>query len=132
MQEQTHKVAVYGTLKIGGRFHQRFLMDNNATCLGEGETMPEFKMFNLGSYPGAIKGDKKLAVEVYEVSDKTLKEYLDALEMHPIMYTREIVDITLNNGTKEKAWIYIKNGNLNNLAEITETDEKGRVTWINA
>lgn len=72
-----HTVAVYGTLRReGSRGH--VLKDSR--FLGEGKTDEHFFMCDMGSYPGAVPGgDTPMVVELYEVSDDTLR-VLDRIE----------------------------------------------------
>lgn len=69
---------VYGTLKRGGDNHewlagQRFV--------AEAHTLPFYRLFDLGGYPGMIRDDHGLAIagEVWEVDEASLTR-LDVLE----------------------------------------------------
>ncbi len=92
------KVAVYGSLKKGFGNHRLL---ERAKMIGETFTKPEFHMGSFGAFPGIVKGDKKVKVEVYEVDNNTFKN-LDRLEGYPNFYNRK-EPILENN---DKAWIY--------------------------
>lgn len=71
-------VFVYGTLKRGGENHgwidkQRFI--------AEAHTLPMYRMFDLGGYPGMIHAADGLSIqgEVWEVDEAGLTQ-LDVLE----------------------------------------------------
>ena len=73
-------VFVYGTLKRGLSNH-RWL--RGQTFLGEARTVPRYRMFDLGGYPGMVleEGEDGGAIEgeVWEVDEKGLRG-LDKLE----------------------------------------------------
>ncbi len=94
------KVAVYGSLKKGYGNHEWCL--SKATFLGEAETLPQYSLFSLGSYPGVIKGGKTaVSLELYDVTEEELHG-LDLLEGHPSYYKREVIDTS-----EGEAWIYL-------------------------
>lgn len=94
------KVAVYGSLKRG--FPNSSLLKKEKFCGTTKTKNAEYDLLNLIHFPAAIKnGNKKIAVEVYEVSDLTLIK-LDILESNGKFYNRELV--VLENG--EQAFLY--------------------------
>lgn len=94
------QVFVYGSLKQGFGNHKWHL--SNSEYLGEAETLPQYSIFSLGSFPGVIKGGTTcIQGELYNVTRKELRS-LDALEGHPSFYARE--EIETSEGT---AWIYL-------------------------
>jgi gamma-glutamylcyclotransferase (GGCT)/AIG2-like uncharacterized protein YtfP len=98
--ENKIKVAVYGSLKKGYGNHDWHLKD--AEYLGQAETLPQYSLFSLGSYPGVIKGGSTcVQLELYNVNEEELNN-LDRLEGHPSYYQRE--EIETSEGT---AWIYL-------------------------
>lgn len=97
------KVAVYGTLRAGFGNHRLL---EGSTFLGEGNTIDGFTMRARGIPYVSKNGDTNIKVEVYSVDDVTLED-LDSLEGHPNWYRREEVDIKLDNGKNEKAWMYL-------------------------
>jgi len=79
------KILVYGTLKRG---HDAHSLMGKAKFLGEYTTLPEYTMFDLGSYPGVIgSGALPVSGELYDVDEVTLKR-LDRYEGHPNLYRR--------------------------------------------
>lgn len=84
---------VYGTLKRGCHNH-RFIAGQN--FLGLAETVPGYRLYDLGGYPGLVaRPDAPEGVrgEVWSVDDETLKR-LDAFEgVHEGLYRREPVQL---------------------------------------
>lgn len=101
------RVAVYGTLKRG-RSNHRLL--RGACFLGE-DCLPGLRLYDLGSYPGAVTGRSVgIAVEVFSIRDTHLPK-LDWLEdCRPDLpaaglYRR--LQVETRFGT---AWLYLYNG----------------------
>jgi gamma-glutamylcyclotransferase (GGCT)/AIG2-like uncharacterized protein YtfP len=120
-------VAVYGSLKKG--FGNHGLL-SDSKFIDKGCTFPNYKLISMGSYPAALVGKKSLAVEIYEVSQKTL-ERLDQLEGHPSFYTRRFVPINTPNG-REFAWMYTLchlTSNYSHRPEYINIDENGHISW---
>jgi gamma-glutamylaminecyclotransferase len=72
-------VFVYGTLKNGAGNH-RFLAGQR--LLGAGRTRPEFRLYELGGYPGMVAapaGGRSIEGEIWEVDRECLVR-LDELE----------------------------------------------------
>jgi len=78
-----HKVFVYGTLRRGLGNHGYLA---NSRLVGEA-TINGYEMFDYGYFPAVVKGNGVIHGEIYEISDKTLKQ-LDTLEGHPKFYLR--------------------------------------------
>lgn len=74
------KIFVYGTLKRGQQLH--FALQEQR-YLGEARTLPHYRMFSLGDYPGMVRAGSApgMAIEgeVWEVDGACLAE-LDAIE----------------------------------------------------
>jgi len=96
-----HRVFVYGTL-LNGMPNHGFL--SGATCVeNQVCTAPEFEMYDLGAFPGVVRGrNNRIVGEVYEVDAITLAA-LDRLEGHPDFYTR--VKIVLENGSNVETYL---------------------------
>ena len=94
-----HKVFVYGTLRKNRGNHGHL---TGSTYLGEA-TVDGYDMYDLGYFPAACIGTKKVHGEVYEISDKTFQR-LDLLEGYPKYYTR-IKETTLGG---DLVWIYLQ------------------------
>jgi len=101
-----YNVFVYGTLKRG--FCNNVLL-NDATFLGEAETINRMTMLSLGGFPMLVDsyGVSIIHGEVYEVDDDTLQE-LDNLEGHPNFYMRKTTNVSINGGKAVKAITYLK------------------------
>jgi gamma-glutamylcyclotransferase (GGCT)/AIG2-like uncharacterized protein YtfP len=84
---------VYGTLKRGCSNH-RYLSDQ--TFVGEARTVPGFRLYDLGGYPGIVaQPDDREGVigEVWSVNDEGLHR-LDAFEgVHEGLYRRESIPL---------------------------------------
>lgn len=78
-------LAVYGTLKQGNGNHDHFLGD--AKLVGKG-VISGFDMYHLGGFPGIVKGEGTIQVELYD-------EYnlgpIDSLEGEGSLYKRTVV-----------------------------------------
>ena len=86
-----NRVFVYGSLKRGCSNH-RHLLDQ--TFIGPARTVPGFRLYDLGGYPGMVPhpGDHSgVAGEVWSVDDAALQR-LDEFEgTHEGLYRREPV-----------------------------------------
>lgn len=93
-------VFVYGTLLVGQPNH-RYLKE--AQLLREARTLPTYRLYNLGTFPGLVDGGEYAVVgEVYEVDEPTLAA-LDRLEGHPRFYRR--TSIVLEDGTHVETYL---------------------------
>ncbi len=72
------RVFVYGTLKRGGENHGWI---EQQQFIAEARTLPLYRLFDLGGYPGMIRSDEGLSIqgEVWEVDEAGLTR-LDILE----------------------------------------------------
>tara|TARA_B100000029_G_scaffold206875_1_gene204633 strand:+ start:3381 stop:3776 length:396 start_codon:yes stop_codon:yes gene_type:complete len=61
------------------------------------------------SFPAVIKNEKGkgAVVELMDVSDEELNMYDQYESVDTGLYIRTTVDVDLDNGNKEKAWIYV-------------------------
>lgn len=93
---------VYGTLHKKQPNHKRFLSD--AVYLGEAETKRKYELYDVGGFPGMLRGGRNRVVgELYAVDDDTLKT-IDRLEGVPHMYRRE--KIRLRRRSEVFGYIY--------------------------
>lgn len=84
-------VFVYGTL-LAGEPNHRYL--RRARLVAEGLTRPQFTLYDLGAFPGLVRGGSHAVPgEVYEVDEPTLAA-LDLLEGHPEFYCRSTIALT--------------------------------------
>lgn len=66
--------------------------------------------------------DRPVKGELYEVSDSVLAE-LDKLEAHPLVFKREIIDITDMFGNKQAVWAYLHSVNFKGKLQATKEYE---------
>lgn len=98
------RVFVYGTLKRGGDNHEWLAGQRFVTTA---RTLPRYRMFDLGGYPGMVRDDEGVAVEgeIWEVDEGGLIR-LDVLEdVDGGEYER--VKIELEDGDAE-GYIYLQ------------------------
>jgi gamma-glutamylcyclotransferase (GGCT)/AIG2-like uncharacterized protein YtfP len=88
-------------------------------------------LFDLGIYPAAIPAEDQSKVwgEVYETSEpQPVLAVLDEIEGHRpsepdrSLYTRVLTDVTLEDGSKQKAWAYFYNAPLGQAQRIASGD----------
>jgi gamma-glutamylcyclotransferase (GGCT)/AIG2-like uncharacterized protein YtfP len=106
-------IFVYGTLKRGGTIHW---IIENFPFLGRAEA-EGFMLYDLGSYPAMVPGVGVVYGEVYEVSEEALQS-LDWVEGVPVLYRRELIEVSFEDGFSLKAWAYIYNGDVNGYSRI--------------
>jgi gamma-glutamylcyclotransferase (GGCT)/AIG2-like uncharacterized protein YtfP len=95
---------VYGTLRRNEVNHH--LLAGARYC-GTFVTSPQYRMVDLGAYPGVVKnGATPIEGEVYLVNKQQMTD-LDRLEGYPHAYGREKIVTPWG-----KAWIYLYRGNL--------------------
>lgn len=110
--ESNNFIAVYGTLKHG---ESNNALISGSNFVGTGVTVDRYPMFysvdNRGykgipyvyDYPDE---GNQIQVEVYEVDDPLMREDIDILEGHPTHYTRQQIEIRLDNDELVTAWLY--------------------------
>jgi len=114
---QVDRLFVYGTLKAG-QWNDAFL--RGAELLGAGKTEPKWNLVDLGAYPAMTYGHTAVLGEVYRV-DADHMRHIDRLEGFPKHYTRNVLDITLSDGTVVSAWAY----HIPHLAGTAKQEQKG-------
>lgn len=108
------RVFVYGTLRRGGTNHPLL---RDARFLGDHWTEPDYRMLDVGPYPGVVRGgETPIRGEVYRVTPAQMRR-LDDLEDYPRSYTRE--RITTPWGS---AWMYLYRPGGQRLPEIASGD----------
>lgn len=117
MSKRIHRVFVYGTLKRGQYFHNKYLADRS-NYIGPAKASLDFSLY-IDGLPHLIREptDKHVKGELYEVDEEVLMS-LDDLEGHPIVYKREIIEVLVPAGTqgesddakeeKKLAWAYLR------------------------
>lgn len=134
MIQLKHRVAVYGSLLQGLHNHVvigRYIPDGRAKFLGNDTTNAEFSMINLGSFPGLLKGDNKISVEVYSLSDEAFNSVRILEGYNPNgrgLYSEKLIDTVYG-----KANIYMYNRGTEKFgrSKMVDSDEKNIVYWKN-
>jgi pyruvate carboxylase len=109
----TSLLFVYGTLRRGFSRH-KFLEAAGTVFVSRGTTRA--RLFDLGEFPGAIPSTRDsdlLTGEVYRLANpvRALK-LLDQVEAFgPVspstsLFRRALVEVTLENGSTVRAWVY--------------------------
>tara|TARA_R110000765_G_scaffold2440_5_gene7463 strand:- start:1810 stop:2730 length:921 start_codon:yes stop_codon:yes gene_type:complete len=107
---ETHRVAVYGTLKKGYGNH-RLLADSE--FIGKAKTEYTYPLLVNGLpylYDEMGVGEQ-VRLEVYDVDDKTF-DALDSLEGHPTFYERRKIWVQMDDWSKAECWVYFINQEL--------------------
>ncbi len=101
-----HRIFVYGTLKKGDCRHH-FL--STQSFLGVAATQSEYRLYNLGDYPGLVheRGGGHVEGEIYEVTESCLMK-LDVVEgVASGLYSRQTVKLMPPwNETTTQTYIY--------------------------
>lgn len=105
---------VYGSLLEGLYNHERILK-GQVTSINKA-TLEDHEMYSVGQYPAIIEGKGTIQGELVEVKDfESNIVRLDMLEGYyedkpeASMYIREVKTVTLEDGTKVEAYVYIWN-----------------------
>ena len=96
-------VAVYGTLKKGFGNHR---IIEHCKYIGS-DLLEGFDLYDLGPFPGVVKGNDKVFVEIYQLDNEGTKRSLDQLEGYPVLYNKNTVFTNFGPAT-----IYIYNQRL--------------------
>ena len=110
-------LIVYGTLRPPFDNQFALYLRNRSRCVGEGTFVG--RVFNMGSYPGAIyqqSVDTRVCGTVYDIGNQkeTTLTYLDYYEgvgddfEQPTEFIRAIIPVQVNNQTAE-CWVYLYN-----------------------
>ena len=130
VNSETDTLFVYGTLMraTNGTIHP--LLFGQVEFLGTGSITG--KLFRVQDYPGAIKttgGQPRITGEVYRLLDaKKLLPKLDAYEEctpdfpAPHEYQRSKIPISMANGHRLNAWVYLYNLDTTQLPLISSGD----------
>ncbi|QIW24991.1 gamma-glutamylcyclotransferase [Sulfolobus sp. S-194] len=115
---------VYGSLRYGFELHHLL---ENSRFVGLAYT-EGYKMYDLGSYPGVVKGDGIIYGEVYEVDDNTIL-LLDKVEDYrgrpDDLYIREKTKVYFDDKRRyslSDVYIYIYNQDISGRDLIEEGD----------
>ena len=112
------KLAVYGTLRDGNKNTGK--IKNTALVYPGHQRFPAM----IQDYKG-----KGTVVEVHDVTNEDLVQY-DLYEGIKIgLYERVKVDVKLDSGKKQKAWVYVAGSRLLDLVSVFEEIPNG--DWYN-
>lgn len=102
-------IFVYGSLATDGRYNKYYL--GGKTFLGKG-IVKGYKKYILGGGLDCIRPQEgqRIQGEVYEIDQAALAR-LDFLH-NDTLFTRNIVDVDLENGERIQAEAYIWNGSV--------------------
>lgn len=102
-------IFVYGTLRrpVGGspgdtKFHSRI---SHSIITAQAATLDGAILYDLGTFPGVLRGAGVVVGEVFEIDDHALSE-ADVIEGHPSFYERNLETVTMSNGSVLDAWVY--------------------------
>lgn len=120
---EKNMLFVYGTLM--NNYKNNYILTNSNKSIFKGctKTMDKYSMFVMGNADGYNNGkgvpfvNKSISTshiygEVWEINNDTLIE-IDKLEGHPGWYTRENIDVIIDNNIIN-VYIYINN-NVDNI-----------------
>ena len=106
-------VFVYGTLMRNHRNHGYL---ENSTYVGEG-SIEGYEIYDLGRYPGIIKGSGTVYGEVYQVTEETEKK-LDYLEEEGDLYLKKPEVVRLDDGRSLEAMVYVYNKSVSGCKKL--------------
>ena len=107
-------IFAYGTLMTGRRNYGSYLAPLEPICEG---TVSGYRLFDLGSYPGAIPGDGLVKGQVFLVNRAQFIR-LDWLEEEGLLYRREWVRVFTEDQREVPAYLYRYLGNTTGKKEI--------------
>ncbi|AGE72215.1 hypothetical protein SacN8_11355 [Sulfolobus acidocaldarius N8] len=117
-------IFVYGSLRFGFELNH-FLKNSRFVGLG---LVEGYKMYDLGSYPGVVRGDSVVHGEVYEINDELLN-VLDEVEDYrgspDDLYIREKVRVYFDDKRKyylDNVYIYVYNQDITGRDVIVDGD----------
>jgi gamma-glutamylcyclotransferase (GGCT)/AIG2-like uncharacterized protein YtfP len=121
-------VFFYGTLMTGFDRRRRAGIDSKLKYIGRGSI--QAALFDLGIYPAAVPAPEGVVWgEVCEMTEpQAVLAGLDEIEGYRpedhdrSLYVRELVDVTLPDGTQSKAWVYFYNAPLGRASRIPSGD----------
>ena len=127
-------VFFYGTLMAGFDRRRRAGIDAKLTYVGRGSITAA--LFDLGIYPAAVPStDGRVWGEVYSMSDTAqVLAALDDIEGYRVedpdrsLYSRDLTEVTLPDGTHARAWVYFYNAPLGRAPRIPSGDYLAHVT----
>ncbi len=129
MQKENIYLFVYGSLMSSMEHLMHALLIKEATFIDK--AWFQGKLYDLGEYPGAVASNKvsdKVTGELYLLHNKNIIRTLDRYEgynemnVESSLFRREIVPVTLANGTSQQAFIYLYNSRVSDKNLIYSGD----------
>lgn len=122
--KKTDYFFVYGTLKKGGSFASEF---DSFRVYSKAATIKGFELFNLGWFPGIVKGNGEVIGELHEYKNldfvkqriDNIEGYSEDYESSSLFLRRRVTAIT-ENGEKVEANAYLFNRSIPNEAKKIE------------
>lgn len=121
-------VFVYGTLRAGG-CRAGVLGTQGMIC--EEAYVPDFKLLDIGSFPGVVKGEGTVRGEMHAIDERTLTT-LDSIEgyheddLKHSLYIRKTTPVLDTEGNlMGDAWIYIYNTDRSHGRRVPPTIQSG-------
>lgn len=121
----TYNVFVYGTLMNGQYNHNSYLA--GAKLLGKATT-EGYDMYDLGSFPGIVKGNGSVKGELYEMAAEDIVR-LDYLEGEGSLYNRACVSVRTEAEENQFALIYEYARNVEGYELIPEWFQPYTADW---
>jgi len=130
---------VYGTLRAGSGHTIAGLLARRARSLGPGTAAG--RLYLLGEYPAlhpSPQNPRLVRGEVFELDRSDARatlarldryEGIGALPSAPNRYRRDLVDVTLADGSRLTVWAYLLGGDPDRLPEIPSGDY---LEWLSA
>jgi putative glutamine amidotransferase len=118
---------VYGTLRPGHAPASVAAYVDRCTCLGD--ACVAGRLYDLRNYPGAIvdaEGGQKIFGQLLELPDEGALRRLDAYEGYDpadpanSLFARTECDVTTDDGTSRRAWVYVYNRDLSDARQIPD------------
>ena len=112
----THLVFVYGSLKAGYALHGLL---SHQTFEGTTQTTSDFRLYDLGRYPGlkrASVNGSSIRGEVYRIDDECLRRLDDEEGVDDGLYTRERIQLQAPFQF-QAVWTYIYAGCVDNCPD---------------
>jgi gamma-glutamylcyclotransferase (GGCT)/AIG2-like uncharacterized protein YtfP len=123
-----HNVFVYGTLQSRAQTIRSLTESPDTEFYTYCETSLNYKMYNLGHFPGVTPCDQSqghpVTGELWRVTD-VVRQELDVIEGYPDFYDREIIDTTAG-----RAWMYYLPAEKRRWASQEITEHQGVLSWL--